>query len=39
MVFTNEPGCYFIEFMLEKAFNDPEKAQFLNKARVLRFKI
>jgi Xaa-Pro dipeptidase len=31
MVLTNEPGCYFVEFALNQAYNNPEKAKFLNK--------
>lgn len=34
MIVTNEPGCYFIKFILEKAFNDPTKAKYLNKEKV-----
>lgn len=34
MVFTNEPGCYFIEFILQKAYDEPEKAKYLNKERI-----
>lgn len=34
MILTNEPGCYFIEYILENAFNNPEKAKYLNKEKV-----
>lgn len=27
---TVEPGIYFIDFVLDKAFNDPEKSKYLN---------
>lgn len=37
MVFTNEPGCYFIEFILQGAYEDPEKAKYLNKERIQEF--
>jgi Xaa-Pro dipeptidase len=30
MIVTVEPGCYFIPFVLETAFNNPEQAVFLN---------
>jgi Xaa-Pro dipeptidase len=31
MVVTNEPGCYFVEFALKQAYENPEKSKFLNK--------
>lgn len=34
MVFTNEPGCYFIEFILNKAYEDPVQSQFLVKDKI-----
>jgi Xaa-Pro dipeptidase len=34
MAITIEPGCYFVEYLLEKSFNDPNVACYLNKAKV-----
>jgi hypothetical protein len=31
MVLTNEPGCYFIESLLETALADPVHGPYLNK--------
>jgi Xaa-Pro dipeptidase len=30
-VVTNEPGCYFIRPLYEKAFNDPKHSKYINK--------
>uniref|UniRef100_A0A1B6CDN4 Peptidase M24 domain-containing protein n=1 Tax=Clastoptera arizonana TaxID=38151 RepID=A0A1B6CDN4_9HEMI len=38
MVITVEPGCYFIESLLEKAFNDPNLCKFLVKENIVKFK-
>ena len=37
MVFTNEPGIYFIEFILQEAYKDPVKSKYLNKERIAEF--
>jgi len=37
MICTNEPGCYFIEFILENALKDPIKSKFLNREKVILF--
>ena len=34
MIVTVEPGCYFIPFVLETAFNNPEQAKFLNVEKI-----
>jgi len=34
MAMTVEPGCYFIDFILDKAYNDPEQSKYLNKAKI-----
>lgn len=34
MIVTVEPGCYFIPFVLESAFKNPEKAPFLNEEKL-----
>lgn len=38
MVLTVEPGAYFIDHCLAKAFADPEKSQFLNADVIARFR-
>jgi len=35
---TVEPGIYFIDFVLEKAFNDPEKSKYLNVDQLKTYK-
>eukprot|EP01127_Copromyxa_protea_P001640 TRINITY_DN1159_c0_g1_i2.p1 TRINITY_DN1159_c0_g1~~TRINITY_DN1159_c0_g1_i2.p1 ORF type:complete len:289 (+),score=77.16 TRINITY_DN1159_c0_g1_i2:629-1495(+) len=34
MILTVEPGCYFIPFVLESAFKNPEQAPFLNEEKL-----
>jgi len=34
MIVTVEPGCYFIPFVLEGAFKNPDKAKFLNEEKL-----
>jgi len=34
MAITIEPGCYFIDFLIEKSLNDPEIACYLNNEKV-----
>ena len=34
MVFTNEPGCYFIKALLQDAYNNPKQNIYLNKTLI-----
>lgn len=34
MAITIEPGCYFVDYILEKSLNDPNVAMHLNKDKV-----
>lgn len=38
MCITVEPGCYFIDFKLEKSFGDPVKGQYLNREKIEEYK-
>ena len=38
MVITVEPGCYFIEHLLQAALANPNQAQFLNREVLQRFR-
>ena len=38
MTLTNEPGCYFIHALLEKALANPEQARFINVDVLARFR-
>lgn len=37
MTFSNEPGLYFVDFILEEAYNDATKVKFLNKEKITEF--
>ena len=36
---TVEPGCYFIDFKLEKSLNDPVLSKYLCKEKVEEYKV
>ncbi|CAJ0562793.1 unnamed protein product, partial [Mesorhabditis spiculigera] len=38
MVITIEPGCYFIDFLLDGAFADPKLSQFMNKEKIAEYR-
>ena len=38
MVLTNEPGCYFIDVLLDKALANPEQALYFNTDVLSRFR-
>uniref|UniRef100_A0A7S0XDB6 Xaa-Pro dipeptidase n=1 Tax=Chromulina nebulosa TaxID=96789 RepID=A0A7S0XDB6_9STRA len=38
MVLTNEPGCYFIDALLDNAIKDPNKSQYINTNVLERFR-
>ena len=35
---TVQPGCYFIDFKIEKSLNDPVKSKYLNKEKIEEYK-
>lgn len=34
MVITVEPGCYFIDFIIEKALKNPDQSKYLNEGKI-----
>lgn len=34
MVITVEPGCYFIDFIIESALKNPELGKYLNEEKI-----
>lgn len=38
MVLTNEPGLYFIDFLMDQALNDPVQAQYIHREVLERFR-
>jgi Xaa-Pro dipeptidase len=38
MVLTNEPGCYFIDALLDDALADPKRARYINQDVLARFR-
>lgn len=38
MFITVEPGCYFIDHLLDQALGDPAKAAFINASALTRFR-
>ena len=38
MVLTNEPGCYFVDYLLDLALADPEKSQYISNEVLARFR-
>jgi Xaa-Pro dipeptidase len=38
MVLTNEPGCYFVSYLLDNALRNPDLAEFINTTVLDRFR-
>jgi Xaa-Pro dipeptidase len=38
MVFTIEPGCYFIDFLIDRALQDPELSRFIVADRINEYR-
>ena len=38
MVLTNEPGCYFIDTLLDRAIANPVQSQYINTSELEKFR-
>lgn len=38
MIITVEPGCYFIDFIIKNALDNPDTAKYLNAAIIEEYK-
>ena len=38
MVITVEPGCYFIDFIIKNALDNPDMAKYLNADKIEEYK-
>ena len=38
IIMTVEPGCYFIDFIIKNALDDPDMAKYLNEDKINEYK-